>query len=269
MNLRYFILTMALVPSIAYTAEITKKEDRTLKHQVSTSQHRKNSLEKRESSSKPLKKHPKKESATLLDKPKSSLPRESVSTAATHIVSLTQLITFNGYKLSLYKLIDDRENNKFGLTRVIEAHYQAAIFTDNRTFTDKGTVSLAKDADKLKKMIAEQKAFYISNIEEKESIQYGAIVCKDDLNNPPSQIAEDITTTTNFFLFWLIDQRSKELKKLEDEKIDKKKEELQDTKKMDLQSKKSKKTADKKKEELESSKAEMLADAVKELKSSV
>jgi hypothetical protein len=269
MNLRYFILTIAFAPSIAYTAEITpKKEGRTLKHQQSKPKQQESSLKKKESPSKQLKKHPKEESkAVLLDKPKPSLPRElsvSKDTApvATYITSLTQPITFNGTTQSLYEWFKNREENKFGLTRIVEVQNNQAR---DRIFVEKGNVSLAKDTDKLNKMIAEQKAFYISNIEEKQSIQYGAIVCKEDLDRPVTQIAEDVAITTNYFLIWLINERYRELKKLEDEKIDKKKEELQDIKKIDQQSKKSKKSDDKKKEELMVVNAEFNAAASKAL----
>jgi len=242
MNLRYFILTIALLPSIAYTMELEpKKEDRTLKHQKSLPKQPKNSLKTKEGSSKQLKKHPKKESqAVFLDKPKPSPKKdfldnltdnfssEELTPVATQITSMMQKIAFNGQEKPLYDWFKNHKTNKFGRTPIIEAKRTVLPGTKCNilTFSPMGNISRTQEAERLKNVLALQQAIYISNLEKHESISYGALVLNSHLNfkdKTNSEISIALNYTTNSFLLWFINEQFKKSKKSEDEKKDKKK----------------------------------------------
>ncbi len=180
MNLRYFILTIALISTISYTAEGSSN------------------------------KSSRKSTSALLDKK----PRKKDVQMVTHICSLIQQIKFNNEKKTLIDLLDTKE---FGVTPMFSTH---SSLDDYRkiNFIEEGPVNSLDKKEDLTIALAKGNAIYISNIQEKTFIKYGALVFHFPLDRTRESAPATVEVVTNFFLLWWREQKSLQWRKLDQKK---------------------------------------------------
>lgn len=148
MNIKYFIVTSALVSSISYTMEQTKENA----------------------------------SQTSSTIPIALVPKHTTAPQTIHITDFSTPIPFNGTSRPLFKRLDNRYKNKFGNTLVASLYINAS--NGDVTYKEKGCIRLLTQNDMID--IADGRALYITDIKKTNTLQkdgklllYGALL----LNN--------------------------------------------------------------------------------------